>query len=207
MEKKNWQTRLRELDTSLEESFLGSSTAIDEHLMAVMRELGAFEMGGSGDSQAALSQLAQAVECVHLLRQEAIEMAEELRDRVAESIRIPDAEGKTAFPSTPEHVGSIDVQAKTATPFARFEARKDPRRSLIGPGEILIEESFLRTALEAVEAVLEMAPQASRQGDGGPSIEDEATRAFSALRAALRCGTRAIEAVDIDDSDNAEAAQ
>jgi hypothetical protein len=179
----------------LNESFLG----VFEHLTEAIRKLGLHAMGVDEDAvrHEALDQLAMGLQCLK---------TGEAQIR-AEYIRIPDVQAKTAFPATPEHVGTTDIQPKTAASFARFEARKDPKRSLIGPGEILIEESFLQTALEAVEAVLEMAPHVRQEGDGGPSLEDEATRAFSALRAALRCGARSIEAVDLDTSDNEEAAQ
>lgn len=111
-----------------------------------------------------------------------------------------------------ENITNSDVQGEESTAsrghwgeMARFREREDLKRSLLGPGEVLTEESFLRDALGAVEAMLEVLPTVTQPNTGGPSLEEEATRAYAGLRAALRSGVRAVEEVDVDDSDNAKS--
>lgn len=264
MEKKNWLERLDALNSGCADDFQSCVTAIDEHALAIVRELGACEMGVGPNSQEALSQMAMLLECAKMLRDSGLDLAEErtptglpnhlidprstdAMDLVMGTLKrcgfnkatqkavvltiageLDKANGAQSggdHQTAENGVHNADLEPKTAgdgviggdhqtsasrahwTEMARFREREDLKRSLIGPGEVLVEESFLRQALEAIESILEMAPHIRQVGDGGPSIEDEGTRAFSSLRAALRSGTRAIVEVDIDTSDLKGAAE
>lgn len=100
------------------------------------------------------------------------------------------------------------AQAKNDAEMKTFKEQQALKRELLSPGEIYVDEHFLREALESVQEILERLPDI--EGDLVGEVNEAAIRAWSRLNMVLRWGTKDDEDEDdLDDSDNesGEAAQ